>query len=150
MTAHTTWLDGTSSAAQSGGNFAGSPVQTVLVGVYDAKRRPLASTDTITLINVPAGTYVSHVTYRVLTADSGVGINIGDGTDPNGWVADADVGTAGNIGMGLGAYAVATPGSQTAVIGKYYSAADTIDLECVSGDAYDTLKVVISAFCTIS
>jgi|PlaIllAssembly_1097288.scaffolds.fasta_scaffold27725_3 hypothetical protein len=150
MTTYTTWLDNTASTAQSGGNYAGTPKRTVLVGVYDAKKRPLASTNVIELITIPAGTFVEAVFYRVLTADAGVGIDVGDGTDPNGWIADADVGTAGNIGMGLGAYAVATPGSQTATIGKYYSAADTIDLYCVSGDAYDTLKVQISVACTIA
>lgn len=134
MTAYTTWNDGTDSTLQSGRNEAGAPAFTVLQGVYDAKRRPLASTDTIELIDVPAGMYVTHVFYRVLTADSGVGINVGDGTDPNGWVADADVGTAGNIGIGAGAYAG----------GKHYTAADTIDIECVSGDAYDTLKVAVT------
>ena len=59
----------------------------------------------------------------------------GDGTDPDGYVAVADVATAGNSGVGAGAYAA----------GKFYAAADTIDLEVPATKALDTLKVRVVA-----
>jgi hypothetical protein len=64
---------------------------------------------------------------------------VGDGGDPDGFVAAADVGTAGNMANGGGAYIVAA--------GKFYSSADTLDIEVPATKAFDTLKVRISALC---
>lgn len=139
MATFTTYLDGKGTAAGSGGNYAGSPVQTMLVGVFDAAKRSLAAADVVELINIPAGTYVTKVFYRVLTGDATQTMNVGDGADPDGYVAAADVATAGNAGVGAGALAT----------GKFYAAADTIDIEVPATKAYDTLKVEVIVACVL-
>lgn len=139
MATYTTYNDGKTIAASSGGNYAGSPVVTVLTGVYDASKRALAAADVAEVINVPAGTYVMKVFYRVVTGDATQTLNVGDGADPDGYVAAADVATAGNSGVGAGALAT----------GKYYATADTIDIEVPATKALDTLKVIVSASCVI-
>lgn len=139
MTTYTTYADGVTATVAGGSNAAGFPAVTVLENVFDASRRNLAAADVIELISIPAKTYVLKVFYEVLTADATQTLNVGDGTDPNGYVAAADVGTAGNNGVGAGAYAS----------GVYYSAADTIDIEVPSGKAYDTLKVRVFAHAVV-
>jgi len=124
--------------AHTGGPYASAPSFAILTGTFDASKRNLAAADVVELINVPAGTYVAKVFYKVQTADATQTLNVGDGADVDGWVAAADVGTAGNTAAGGGAFAAA---------GKYYTTADTIDLEVPSTKALDTLKVVVSAFC---
>jgi len=79
------------------------------------------------------------VFYQVLTADATQTLNIGDGSDVDGFVAAADVATVGNTGMGAGAYSA----------GKFYTAADTIDLEVPTSKALDTLKIRVSATVTL-
>ena len=135
MTAYTTYDNGASTTAGSGSNAAGAPKQTMLVGVFDASKRNLAAADTVAIIDVPAGTYVRDVFYEVLTADATQTVNVGDGADPDGYVAAADVATAGNNGIGAGALAG----------GKYYGTADTIDLEVPATKALDTLKIRVVA-----
>ena len=140
MATYTTYsVGGETIAAVSGSNYAGSPVVTVLTGVFDASKRALAAADIAEVVVIPAGTYVMKVFYRVLTADATQTLNVGDGADPDGYVAAADVGTANNSGVGAGALAT----------GKYYASADTIDIEVPATKALDTLKVVISAACVI-
>jgi hypothetical protein len=139
MATYTTYLDGKDVAGASGGNYAGSPGPTVLVGIYDASRRPLAAADVATVVNIPANTYVTKVFYRVLTGDATQTLNIGDGADPDGYVAAADVATAGNVGVGAGALAS----------GKLYTAADTIDIEVPATKALDTLKVEVIVSCVL-
>jgi hypothetical protein len=140
MATFTTYsTDGKTIAATSGGNYAGSPIVTMLTNVFDASKRNLAAADVAEVLNIPAGTYVMKVFYRVLTADATQTLNVGDGADPDGYVAAADVATAGNNGVGGGALAT----------GKYYATADTIDIEVPATKAFDTLKVVVSALCVI-
>jgi hypothetical protein len=143
MTLHKNYLDGTPAVRSGGSNAAGFPMVTVLENTYDATRRPMAAGDELELINVPAGTYVMKVFVHVLNGQAGQTLDVGDGTDPNGWVAVADVATTGTRVMGAGAYAVAT----TSLVGKFYSAADTIDLECPADKAFTTLKVRVVALC---
>lgn len=133
MATFTTYLDGTGFGA--GSNAASFPAATVFEAVYDSSRRALAAADVVELIKIPARSYVAKVFYHVITGDASQTLNVGDGTDPDGYVAAADVATAGNAGVGAGAYAS----------GKFYSAADTIDLEVPATKAFDTLKVRVVA-----
>lgn len=150
MTAYTTYTNGTVVAAASGANAAGYPAVTVLEGVYDATKRNMTAADTMAVITIPEGTYVLNVGYEVLAADASQTLNIGDGTDPDGWIAAADVGTLGNTGISTLALTEGTPNTVTRYTGgKYYSAADTLDLEVPSAKAYDTLKVRVFAVCAI-
>jgi len=126
-----------------GGNAAGYPGATALVGEFDASRRNLAAADIVEIITVPAGTIVNSVVYEVITGDATMTMDVGDGVDPNGYVAAADVATAGNTGVGGGALAIAVGP------GKYYAAADTIDITVPATKAYDTLRVKVTAFCSV-
>lgn len=138
MATFTTYKDGSGIAASSGSNAAGYPATNVLVGFYDASKRSLAAADVAQVIDIPANTYVHKVFYKVMAADATQTLNVGDGVDPDGYVAAADVGTLGNSGVGAGALAA----------GKFYAAADTIDIEVPATKAFDTLKVKVVATVT--
>ena len=141
MATFTTYRDGRVITASSGSNAAGAPSVDVLVGEFDATQRPLAAADVATVINIPAGTWVQKVFVIALTGEAAQTINVGDGADPDGYVAAADVGTTGNRAMGAGALAA----------GKYYTAADTIDIEVPATKAFATLKVrVVAVVCRTS
>lgn len=135
MATFSTYLDGSSTTNGNGSNAAGFPAVTVFEGVYDSSKRALAAADVVELIKIPARSYVVKVFYHVLNGDATQTLNVGDGTDPDGYVAAADVATAGNAGVGGGAYAA----------GKFYTAADTIDIEVPATKAFDTLKVRVVA-----
>lgn len=144
-TAFTTYTDGTVVAAGSGGNYAGTPAWTVLTGVYDATRRNMTvDLDTMAVLNIPAGTIIHNVVLEIITAEATATptINVGDGTDPNGWVAGVDTSAAaGTKYLGAGAYVAAG--------GKLYATADTLDLEMPAGDDATTLVCKVHALCTI-
>jgi hypothetical protein len=148
MTAYTNYdapSGGALIAASSGGNYAGAPAQTILTGVFDASKRALAAADTAKVVTIPAGTHVQQVFAEVLTVDDATHVfNVGDDTDPDGYVAGAAADALAVV-QGGGAYVDAT----AAGVGKFYAAADTIDVEAATGDALDTLKVRIIVVCTI-
>lgn len=133
--AFSTYLDGSSTLNGNGSNAAGFPAVTMFEGVYDASKRALAAADVVELIKLPARSYVVKVFYHVITGDATQTLNIGDGANVAGYVAAADVATAGTSGVGAGAFAT----------GKFYATADTIDLEVPVGKALDTLKVRVVA-----
>lgn len=147
MTAYTTYNGGENIAASSGGNYAGSPKQTVLVGTFDASKRNLAAADTAAIVTIPAGTWVHQVFVEVLTVDdTGHKFALGDSADDNGYVTVTE-GAADALATirGNGAYVDAT----AAGVGKLYSAADAVAILANTGDALDTLKIRISVVCTI-
>ena|SRR3990167_1092041 len=142
-TAFTTYTDGTVVAAASGGNYAGTPVRTVLTGHYDSTRRNMTvDGDTMEVVNIPAGTVIESVVLEVITAETSATptINVGDGTDPNGWVAGAATDAVAKL-LGAGAYVAAG--------GKLYATADTLDLEMPTGDDATTLVCKVHVICTI-
>lgn len=142
-TAFTTYTDGTVVAAGSGGNHAGTPAWTVLTGVYDATRRNMTvDGDTMEVLNIPAGTLVHNVIVEVITIETTATptISVGDGNGTTSWVVGASTATAAKI-LGAGAYVVAG--------GKFYAAADTIDIIMPAGDDATTLVCKIHAVCTI-
>lgn len=135
MATYQTYVGGNVVANGSGGNYAGAPMVTVLEAVFDASRRNLAALDVVEALNVPAGTFVKNVFVEVIAGDAGQQVNVGDGADPNGYVAAQTVATAGTVAKGAGALAV----------GKLYTADDTIDIEVPATFALDTLKLRIVA-----
>lgn len=146
MATYTTYSDTTPITRSGGGNAASYPAVTVLENIFDASLRNLAAADVATVLDIPAKTLVMNVFYEVLTADATQTINLGDGTDPDGFFAAADVGTLGNKAMMSLALTEATPNTVTRYTGgKFYSAADTIDIEVPSGKALDTLKIRVCA-----
>lgn len=150
MATYTTYSDGSSITGQSGSNAASYPVSTVISGVFDASKRNLAAADVATVLDIPAGTFVHKVLYKVLTADASQTVNIGDGSDVDGFIAAADVGTAGNAGMTTLALTEGTPNTVSGYsAGKFYSEADTIDIEVPATKSLDTLKIKLVAVVTI-
>lgn len=142
MATYTTYTDGTVIAAGSGGNYAGSPCRTVLTGIYDATRRNTTAADVVEVLNIPAGTLIESVILEVITIEATATptISVGDGNGTSSWVSGASTATAAKI-LGAGAYVVAG--------GKFYAAADTLDLLLPAGDAATTLVCKVHAVCSI-
>lgn len=150
MTAYTTYTDGTTIAAGSGGNHAGTPARTVLTGVYDASKRNMVAADTAAVLNIPAGTIVEKVVLEIITAEatSAQTISVGDSDGTSSWVSAVNSSAAaGTKYLGAGAYAIATGTSATN--GKLYSAADTLDLLVPTSMVTTTFKCKVHAICTI-
>lgn len=147
MTTYTTYTDGATVTASGGSNAAGFPAVTVIENIFDAGRRNLAAADVVEVLSIPAKTKVLDLFYEVLTADATQTINVGDGDDADGFFAAADIGTAGNKAALSLALTTGTPNTVTGYSGgKFYSAADTIDITVPSGKALDTLKI---RFCAV-
>lgn len=150
MATYTTYTNGDNIAAASGGNYAGTPVRTVLEGVFDASRRNLVAADVVTVVNVPAGAWVEAVLMEILTPEvtAAQTISVGDGASTSGWISAVNSSAAaGTKYLGAGALAIATGTSQTN--GKLYTAADTIDILVPATMVATTLKVKITVVCTI-
>lgn len=142
MATYTTYTDGSTIAAGSGGSYAGSPCRTVLTGVYDATRRNTTAADVIEVLRIPAGTVVENVVLEVVTIEASATptIAVGDGSGTSSWVGATTTATAGKT-LGAGAYVAAG--------GKFYAAADTLDLLIPTGDAATTLVCKVHAICSI-
>lgn len=89
----------------------------------------LASGDVLEVIPVPAKTLVMRVGYDVTTAEGATAtFDLGDGSDADGFLNDVDLNAVGSGVMAL-ALTEGTPNTITGYSnGKYYSAADTIDV----------------------
>jgi hypothetical protein len=145
MTTYTTYANGRTIAAASGGEFRGSPDRTVIYGEFDSALQNLASTNIAEVVNIPAGTVVEGVVLTILTPETtgSSTISVGDGGGTTGWVSAVDsTAAAGTKYLGAGSYAVAVG------IGKLYATADTLDILADSGKVATTLKVRVTAFCS--
>jgi hypothetical protein len=89
----------------------------------------LASGDVLEVIPVPAKSLVMRVGYDVTTAEGATAtFDLGDGSDADGFLNDVDLNAVGSGVMAL-ALTEGTPNTITGYSnGKYYSAADTIDV----------------------
>lgn len=137
MATFTDYADGRTIANSGGTGAAGFPAVTTMQNVFDASRRNLAAGDVVEVLAVPAGCYVHKVFVEVLDGEAGQTINVGDGADPDGYVAAGDASTAGYL-VGGGALAS----------GKLYTEADTIDIEVPATMAYTSLRVRVVAMVT--
>jgi hypothetical protein len=110
-------------------------VKKVTLG-FDSGDVQVSAEGTVALANVPAGTLVLDVLSNVNEAFTAlVTIDIGDGTDPDGWLATAKVAPTSAVSSGL--FKRTTEATAEAFAGgKYYAAADTIDA-VVAGAAPD-------------
>ncbi len=89
----------------------------------------LASGDVLEVIPVPAKSLVMRVGYDVTTAEGATAtFDLGDGSDADGYLNDVDL---NSVASGVMALAL-TEGTPNTIAGysngKYYSAADTIDI----------------------
>ncbi|MBF0256027.1 MAG: hypothetical protein HQL47_06120 [Gammaproteobacteria bacterium] len=127
-------------ASANGSATLGNP--RVLTQVFDASENNLAQTETAGVLNIPAKCRVLYVFWEVLTVEGAArNFSIGDGTDPDGWLTTTTGNTLAN-GVANGAYAVLT-GASTG--GKYYAAADQIDVIADTAGGLTGLKLKVSA-----
>lgn len=105
----------------------------------------LAAADVLEVMSIPAKSLVMHVGVDVTAAGTaGLTLDVGDGTDPDGYLD-------GVSGAAVGSFASVTIEASDAIVGlsagKYYSAADTVDLVLV-GQAPGDLKCRVWALVT--
>ena len=102
--------------------------------------------DVIQLFHIPAKVFVAKVMWDVTTAEGGTfTFDIGDGGDVDGYIDGADGNAVGN-GSSLIVLTEATPNTITGYSnGKYYSAADTLDL--LVNNTVDAGVMTVKALC---
>lgn len=110
---------------------------------FDKTNRGAA--DVLQLFDIPAGSFVLMVGYQVVTAEGGAAtFDLGDGATPAGYVSNAD---ANAVGRGVSGPVSLTEGAPNTVTGysagKFYSAADTIDM--IVDAALDAAKIRVWA-----
>jgi len=101
----------------------------------------LTANDVLEVIKIPADTLVTSVALNVTTAEGGtLTIDVGDGADPDGYFDGVNANTAAAYSLDA---AAGTPTGYAG--GKYYTAADTIDVTTVNAAdaAVMTLTVVM-------
>jgi len=89
--------------------------------------------DVLEVMPIPAKTYVMQVGLDVTTAEGGTcTIDVGDASDPDGFLDGVNANTAASYATSL-ALAEGTPNTIVGYSnGKYYAAADTIDIKTVN------------------
>ncbi len=114
--------------------------------VFDAAKCNVGAGDTVELISIPANSFVAMVRYEVLTPEGAtLTFDVGDGATPAGFVSNANGNSAGAEGVSAPvALTEGTPNTLTGYSGgKYYAAADTLDLVC--DNAADAVKIKVQA-----
>lgn len=102
----------------------------------DFSTRNAAIGDVVQAIKVPANCHVSRVYWYVVSGQASVAnVTIGDGADADGFESAADMTTTGNNGSTVVADGYG--------YGKFYTAADTIDITIAGANA-TTLKLYIA------
>lgn len=142
MADYTTYPNGEPIGRAGGANAASMPAFTVFENTLDFSERNLAATDTVSeFLKIPAGSYVLGVAVDVLVADANAAtMDVGDATDPNGYVAAVAVNATGKT-AGAGAYldnvgAYVTP--------QYYTADTWLQLT-IAAAGVSTGKVRVAA-----
>jgi hypothetical protein len=96
----------------------------------------LAATDVLEVIRVPANTYVTNVALNVTTAEGGtLTVDVGDGDNPDGYLD--------GVNANATAAYLTVAGTDAYESGKFYTAADTIDV--VTVNAADTAVMTLTA-----
>ena len=134
MTRKSTWTNADGLVVGFGPNFAERNVAGVLEtdGVVKEARLAITFQSSGATIDLPAGSVVQDVVMKVGTAwVGGTDVQLGDGTDPDGWVS-ATQGAVANLTIGAtiraaGAYAIGDAATNRG-LGKVYAAADTLDV----------------------
>ena len=96
--------------------------------------------DVLQLFDIPARSFVQMVVWEVVTAEGGTfTFDIGDGSDVDGYIDGANGNSVAKGNMSL-ALTEAAPNTVTGYSnGKFYSAADTLDL--LINDTVDAAKI---------
>lgn len=115
--------------------YAGLNKVFTLFNTVDLTGGAITAADVYQCLSVPDDTLVQQVTIEWLTPAVGttLTVDVGDGTDPNGWDASVDGKSAANTwttsAVGTDALAAA------ATLGTFYSAADSIDMTMTTATA---------------
>jgi len=96
----------------------------------------LTSADILEVIKVPAQTLVTHVALEVTTAEGGtLTVDVGDGDNPDGYID--------GVNANATAAYLTVAGTDAYEAGKFYTAADTIDI--VLNNAADAAVMKLTA-----
>lgn len=134
MTRKSTWTNADGLVVGFGPNFAERNVSGVLEtdGVVKEARLAITFQSSGANIDLPAGSVVQDVVVKVGTAwVGGTDVQLGDGTDADGWIS-ATQGATANLTAGAtiraaGAYAIGDAATNRG-LGKVYASADTLDV----------------------
>ena len=134
MTRKSTWTNADGLVVGFGPNFAERNVSGVLEtdGVVKEARLAITFQSSGANIDLPAGSVVQDVIVKVGTAwVGGTDVQLGDGTDADGWIS-ATQGATANLTAGAtiraaGAYAIGDAATNRG-LGKVYATADTLDV----------------------
>ena len=134
MTRKSTWTNADGLVVGFGPNFAERNVAGVLEtdGVVKEARLAITFQSSGATVDLPAGSVVQDVVMKVGTAwVGGTDVQVGDGTDPDGWISATQGATASlTIGATIraaGAYAIGDAATNRG-LGKVYASADTLDV----------------------
>lgn len=129
---------------QFGGTHAGARGAVVLSNTIDCKAQGVSALDVVKALAVGAGDLVLAVVAHVLTAEGAtLTVNVGDGTDPDGYLAAVNGNVLGITGTKL-ALTEATPNTVAGYSGgKLYTEDDSIDL--VFNNAASNAVIKVSA-----
>lgn len=107
------------------------------------KGSSLVANDIIELISVPANTFVLNVIAKVTTVEGGTcTFHVGDGATADGYLASVN----GNTTAHSASFNATT--TQTFGVGKYYTAADTIDVKLITGTADVVVAEIVAIMVT--
>lgn len=134
MTRKSTWTNADGLVVGFGPNFAERNVAGVLEtdGVVKEARLAITFQSSGATVDLPAGSVVQDVVVKVGTAwVGGTDVQLGDGTDADGWIS-ATQGAVANLTAGAtiraaGAYAIGDAATNRG-LGKVYASADTLDV----------------------
>lgn len=133
----------------SGANAAGFPAPVVIEGFLDCTKTSaaMAQNDVAEVLTIPAGTFIQGVVWEVETVEGAArSFAVGDGSGTSGFVTTT---SANSLASGCSALALTegTPNTVTGYSsGKYYAAADTIDVLAVTSGGLTGAKIRLKAF----
>lgn len=106
-----------------------------------------AQNDIVEALAIPANTFVYGIRAEVLTVEGAArNFAIGDGADTDGYITTQSANTLAEF-HSLLTLTEATPNTITGYSnGKYYAAADTIDILAVTSGGLTTCKLKVSAY----
>lgn len=157
MAVRGTYTGGQSTTATGGANNAGFPSYAVFENVIDFSKLATAAAqnDVVPALAIPANTLIQGVAWEVEGVE-GASRNfaIGDGDDTDGFVASTSANTLAKGATALAgtvAGGAADPANDPLVVtgysaGKFYSAADTIDLLAVTSGGLTAAKIRVKAY----
>lgn len=149
MAVRNTYTGGQSTTATGGANNAGFPSYVVFENVIDFSKLATAAAqnDVVPALSIPANTLIQGVAWEVEGVE-GASRNfaIGDGDDTDGFVTTTSANTLAKGATAL-ALTEGTPNTVTGYsAGKFYSAADTIDLLAVTSGGLTAAKIRVKAY----